>query len=58
MAQLVREAREVFRNPSLEQKDLLEWGSQLPSVDDSAEATGYLPQARVWAAVPISCDKR
>lgn len=56
-AEILREARIVFNNSKLRQKDIMEWttGKIDPRED---EAIADLPHMQVSVAVKKECDKR
>ena len=52
-----REAKRVFKNNKLRNKDLMEWSYGEIEAREG-EALAYLPGARVWVAVRKDLDKR
>ncbi len=59
--QIWMETREVFNNPKLRLKDLLEWSNREAAIKvnlEDTEVMAALPRLGVWVAVPRSCDKR
>lgn len=55
--ELLYEARLVLRNPKARLKDMMEWNTKEIKPHDG-EVVVRLEQSNVWAAFPISCDKR
>lgn len=55
---IVKELREVLRNPKLRNKDLLAWSTGDLTTDDAAELVLLLPGLHVNACVHKVHDKR
>ena len=59
--EILRELREVVKNSSVKQKDVMEWGTSDAGMRErmlSEETIVFLPALQVWVAIPRVLDKR
>ena len=59
--EILREAKQVFNNPKLRMKDIMEWSTSEEAVKKNlqdGEVIAELPEIGVWACISEGNDKR